>query len=385
MINSNTKVYILSFCLMASSISHAALNNTLMNNTSTNNESIKHLKLTAEQHLAMGLQTALAIKSDLIPSSVYPAQANIPLKTIRSLSSPLSGKVTKLNYVHGPIKKNQVFAEIESPDLLKIQESFLTTISDLKIAQQTLKRAQQLNQSGISSTKKLQQSISDVKKINLNKAQIKKSLELVGMASDSIQLLEKSQQLQAPILQITSPIDGQLFDLNIRLGERVDKNKGLISLGEINPIILLVHVPVEMANSIEEGQKADIIAMHKQGIVEHIDAMVDPMTQSVDIHISVDNKDQKLRTGQLFNIRFLTTEKEPVYQISSNAVIKYADKTVLFVKQDDTIQVIPIKVINITNQSLYFSPKIPFSSPLNIYIKGTTAIKSALDAFTSTE
>jgi membrane fusion protein, heavy metal efflux system len=367
--------FVLSICLLATSLSYAAVTS----------GTITTLELTEKQQLAMGLQTALAVKSDWVPSSIYPAQASIPLKTIRSLSSPLSGKVSKLNYVHGPIKKDQVFAEIESPELLIIQQSFLDALSDLKTAQQSLKRAQQLNQSGISSTKKLQQAISDVKKISLNKTQIKKSLQLVGMPKKSIQNLEKTLQLQAPILQIVSPIDGQLFDLNIRLGERVDKNKDLISLGEINPIILVVHVPVEMVKSIKEGQKVEVIAIGKNGVVEHIDPMVDPMTQSVDVHISVENNDRQLRTGQLFNIRFLTTENKNVYQISSKAIIQYAQQTVLFVKQKNIIQVVPIKVINITNQSLYFSPKVDYSSPLNIYIKGSTAIKSALDAHASSE
>ena len=161
MLNLNTRTIILSSCLMMAGLSQLALAN----------EPETGLTLNSSQQSAMGMQTDLAKQIELVPSAIYPAQATIPLQTIRSLSSPLSGQIIKLNYVHGPIKKGQVIAEIESPELLKIQESFLATLSDLTISRQNLNRSRQLNKSGVSSTKQLQQSLSEVKKLSLKKAQ----------------------------------------------------------------------------------------------------------------------------------------------------------------------------------------------------------------------
>jgi len=349
---------------------------------------VPELQLSLLQQDSMGMQTSLAKKSPWVPSNTYPAQANIPLKTIRILSSPLAGQITSLNYVHGPIQVGEVVAEIESPDLLKMQEEFLATLSDLKIAQQNLKRARQLNKSGVSSTKNLQKSQSKVKKLKLSKAQVRKSLALAGMPTSAIQKLEKTEKLQPAILQIKSPIDGQLFDLEVKLGQRISQNQSLISLGETNPIILVVHVPVKMANKLHEGQQVEVNSVGKTGVVSHIDPMVDPMTQSIDIHISVENNDAKLRTGQLINIRFLMTTKEAVYQTSANAIIQYNGQTTLFVKDknstgEESIRAVSINVVNISNRQLYFIPiqtGLTNTSPLDIYITGSTAIKSAFDA-----
>ena len=374
----NTRTLILSSCLIMSGFSQLTLANEMAN------ESINELTLNATQQSAMGMQTDLAKQIDLVPSAIYPAQATIPLQTMRSLSSPLSGQIIKLNYVHGPIQKDQVIAEIESPDLLKMQEDFLATLSDLNISKQNLNRARQLNKSGVSSTKQLQKAISEVKKLSLKKVQVENNLMLIGMAESAIQNLETTHTLQPANLDIKSPIDGQLFDLQVRLGERVNKNQILISLGETNPIILVVRVPVEMANDIEEMQKVEVIANGKTGVVKHIDLMVDPMTQSVDIHIKVENDDHSLRSGQLFKIRFLTETKATTYQISANAISQYNGKTVVFIQknaqQKESIKALPVKVVNITDKQLYFIPETKQSSPLNIYIKGSTAIKSAMDA-----
>lgn len=383
MFHLNTRTLILSGCLLMSGFSQLSLANDLAGKSA--DASVKGLTLTTAQQSAMGMQMELAKQTDLVPSAIYPAQATIPLQTMRSLSSPLSGQIIKLNYVHGPIQKGQVIAEIESPDLLKIQESFLATLSDLQISRQNLNRVRQLNKSGVSSTKKLQQALSEVKKLSLKKMQFEKNLMLIGMAESAIQNLETTLKLQPANLDIKSPIDGQLFDLEVRLGERVAQNQTIISLGETNPIILVVRVPVETVNDMREGQKVEVVANAKIGEVKHIDPMVDPMTQSVDIHITVQNDDHKLRPGQLFKVRFLTEQKTTTYQISASAISQYNGKTVVFLQQKDFIQALPIQVVNITNKQLYFKPETKQSSPLNVYIKGSTAIKSAMDAANDSE
>ncbi len=387
MFHLNTRTLILSGCLLMSGFSQLSLANDLAGKSASKSAdaSVKGLTLTTAQQSAMGMQMELAKQTDLVPSAIYPAQATIPLQTMRSLSSPLSGQIIKLNYVHGPIQKGQVIAEIESPDLLKIQESFLATLSDLQISRQNLNRVRQLNKSGVSSTKKLQQALSEVKKLSLKKMQFEKNLMLIGMAESAIQNLETTLKLQPANLDIKSPIDGQLFDLEVRLGERVAQNQTIISLGETNPIILVVRVPVETVNDMREGQKVEVVANAKIGEVKHIDPMVDPMTQSVDIHIKVQNDDHKLRPGQLFKVRFLTEQKTTTYQISASAISQYNGKTVVFLQQKDFIQALPIQVVNITNKQLYFKPETKQSSPLNVYIKGSTAIKSAMDAANDSE
>jgi len=340
----------------------------------------KQLVLDSRQQAAMGMKSNIAEQVKLVPSAIYPAQATIPLQTMRMLSSPLSGQIIKLNYVHGPIKKDAVIAEIESPDLLKIQETFLANISDLKISQQNFERARQLNQSGVSSTKKLQQARSEVKKRRLKKEQLKKNLILAGMAEAAVRQLEKTLELQPAIQYIKSPVTGQLFDLQVKLGERVAQNQSIISVGETNPIVLIVRVPVAMADQLQEGQQIEVLSVAKSGVIKHIDMMVDPMTQSVDVHVIVNNDDRQLRSGQLFKIRFLTEKKQLTYKISANAISQYSGKTVIFLQQKTGISALPVQVVNITNQQLYFIPKEQQTSAMHVYIQGTTAIKSAMDA-----
>ncbi len=342
--------------------------------------SASDLTLNQSQRAAMGMETELARPVKLIPSAIFPAQATLPIQTIRVLSSPLPGQIVKLNYVHGLISKGEVIAEIESPELLQMQQVYLANLSDLDTSQQDLERARKLNKSGISSTKKLQQARAQVKKLTLKKAQLERNLLLYGMAETAIQKLQKTHKLQPANLRIIAPIDGQLFDLKARLGERVEQNQTIISLGETDPMILRVRVPVAMANRIKAGQAVQILDSNKSGVVKHIDMMVDPMTQSVSVHIQVQNPHNELRSGQLFKLRFLSESPDNAFQVSANAISMRNGKSVVFVSEGERILTLPVQTINITDKQLYFVAQGSHPEPLIVYIKGATAIKAALDA-----
>ena len=118
-------------CLLAS----ATFSSSSMADTSSS------LSLTTEQQSSMGLSTQMAVKVAQFPSASFPAEAMIPLKTIRTLSSPLSGRISALNVVHGAIKKGENLAEIESAELLGLQTELLTTLADLNVARSELRRA----------------------------------------------------------------------------------------------------------------------------------------------------------------------------------------------------------------------------------------------------
>ncbi len=350
-------------------------------------ESEPSLSLTTEQHSSLGLVTQTALQVTQFPSANFPAEAMIPLKTIRTLSSPLSGIMAALNVVHGPIEKGQILAEIDSPDLLVLQSDLLATVADFKVANSELKRAKQLGRSGVSSAKNLQQASAQVNKLSAVRAQQKRALLMAGMAEDSLNKLLTTQTLQSPTLQITSPIDGQLYDLQVRLGERVNQNQPLFSLGETDPIVLVVRVPVSFSEQLKEGQTAMIPALNKQGIIEHIDPAVDSLTQSVDVHVKVENSAHTIRPGQLFELHFLMNangkDQQALYQVPSNAISQFDGKTVVFTQVNNTIQPLEITVKNITDQTLYFSVQQVSTEVLSIFVKGSTAIRSAFEAAAS--
>lgn len=350
------------------------------------NVAANELILTDAQYESLGLKVAQAKQVAQYPTQNFPAQAMFHPNTVRTLSAPLSGKISRLNKVHGSVSKGQVIAEIESTDLLAFQTQLLSVSSDLKVFKNDLERVKKLRRSGAASAKKLLQAQSAVDKLSAEKVQQEKTLQLIGFAKKSIQKLLSSQQLQSSILKIVSPIDAQIFDLNIRLGERVTLNQALFSLGETNPMLLKVKIPITLANRLKKGDQVKIASLGL-GVIEHIDPDVDAVTQTVDVHVEVDNSNQRIRPGQRFQIHFLMSgandQAQTVYQVPLNAITQFEGKAVVFIKQNKTIMPKNITVKNINNRLLYFSLKQPNSNAsdgLKVFVKGSTAIKAAFEA-----
>lgn len=352
------------------------------------NVAASELLLTDAQYQSLGLQVAQAKQVAQYPTQNFPAQAMFHPKAIRTLSAPLSGKVSRLHVVHGSVSKGQVIAEIESTDLLALQSQLLSVSSDFKVFKSELERVKKLRQSGAASAKKLQQAQADVDKLYAEKIQQKNALQLLGFSKKSIQKLLSSQKIQSSVLFIVSPIDGQIFDLTIRLGERVSENQPLFSLGETNPMLLKVKVPVALANRLKKGDQADVSGLGL-GIIEHIDPDVDAVTQAVDIHVELDNSTHRIRPGQRFQVKFLMSNQDSqahaVYQVPLNAISQFDGETVVFIKEGKAITPKVITVKNINNRQLYFSLQQPRTAEnkantLNVFVKGSTAIKSAFDA-----
>ena len=347
--------------------------------------SANELTLTKAQYQTLGLQVAEAKKIAQFPTQTFPAQAMFHPNAIRTLSAPLSGKISRLNVVHGSVSKGQVIVEIESTELLALQSQLLSVSSDLNVLKNELKRIKKLRQSGVASAKALQQAQADVDKLLAEKNQQITSLKLMGFPKESIKRLLNSQSIQSSVLLIRSPIDGKIFDLKTRLGERVASQQPLFSLGETDSILLNVKVPVALANRLKAGQKAEITSVG-MALIEFIDPAVDAVTQTVDVHVEVANEGHGIRPGQRFQIRFLMSSdllsSPNVYQIPANAISQFEGETVVFIQTGDVIEPKVITVMNIQNHQLYFSLQQEESSlanTLQVFVKGATAIKSAFD------
>jgi multidrug efflux pump subunit AcrA (membrane-fusion protein) len=201
------------------------------------------------------------------------------------------------------------------------------------------------------------------------------------MAPNAIDALEKSHKLQPAVVQITAPVDGELFDLQIRVGQRLTTNQAIISIGQIEPIVVESRVPLQAANQLSLKQKAQLVSLDLVGEIEYIPNFSDPMTQTMNVHIEFTNENHQLRPGQLVTLSFLfeAEPNTPLYVIPRGAISRYDGQDVVYLRQDTRIQVLPIEVKNITGNRLYFTTAAPLPAKAELLIESTAAVKGLLE------
>lgn len=65
--------------------------------------------------------------------------------------------------------------------------------------------------------------------------------------------------------------------------------------------------------------------------------MVDPLSRTMEVRISVQNQGNKLKTGMFAKVRIITQEKQNVVKIPSAAVVsRYGEQWVFVVESDPT-------------------------------------------------
>lgn len=339
------------------------------------------LTLTPEQQASLGIEVTTLKPVSEYASRSYPAEAIVPLSQVTLVTTPVSGLITQIFHVHGPIQAGDIIAEIQSPSLLSAQKNYLNTLSDLQTAKYNLKRAQKLTQNGVVSVKNKQQAEADVNKLSQIRLQQREDLAYSGMDEDTIRKLEKTRKQQSTI-HIKATKTGELFNLKAKVGERLAADAPIISIGQTNPIVVHVKVPTGEVNALSEGMKVSLTGYDKVGEIAHISSFVDPMTQTVEVHTKFVNDAPLIRPGQLLQVHFIESAKdgETLYQCPSSAIASYDGKDVVFLMNDNQPVVIPVKILSMQDKTLVFKPLAPIPANSQVVYKSTSSIKSALSA-----
>ena len=337
------------------------------------------ISLSDAQISALNLKTAALKEQSSYLSNPYPAQAVIPLAQTFLVTTPLNGLIQKLFYVHGPIEKGEVIAELLSPELLNLQKDFLNTYADYRLATAEYQRAIQLNKTGVVSIKKLQEAQSNQDKLNQMLEQQTQDLTLMGMNATALKALKDTRQLQPSLIEIKSPISGELFDLQAKIGERLHANDPIISVGRVDPIVIDANIPTEDADTLTEGQSVQIILgkQTKTASIKHIANFTDPATQSVEVHMVMPNPQKTTRPGQFLTAKFEFSDQTQVYQTQRSAISQLDGQDLVFVKTAQGFKPFAIEVLTFNGTDMTFKALQPLpSDTAEVVVQGASALKA---------
>lgn len=338
------------------------------------------LQLTTEQIDALAIQTQKVDMVKAYPSSTFLAQSMVPLNQRYVVNMPISGQITAIKHVHGHINKGDVIATVYSTELQIMQSNFVATMADLKAQMSALKRAKSLSQTGAISSKKRQELEASVRKLSQMKIQQKQELLNLGMDTKLVTVLENTQKIQSAEFSLVAPVTGELFDVKVEIGKRVDAQAAVVSIAKTNPIVIDLEVPVNDVKGLIEGQSVNVSNLDKPGKVAHISDFVTPDTQSVEVHTVFDNADFAIKPGQLFHVQF--QHEQPAYQTAMNALTTMNNQDIIFVQQQQEIKAVPVIVLQVSNGQLFFNPihRADINAQSIIVVHGTSSLKSNMMA-----
>ena len=302
--------------------------------------------LDADAVAKYGIQVEPVNRQTLTPTVVAPARVSYDLEAMAHVGAVLRGRVVELKARKGDaVKRGQALLVVESSELGEAQSDYLQKQTALAVAgpavgfaKDAYQRAQGLYEGskGITVTE-LQKRKADYQAAQgaLQSAQsaltaAENKLHLLGMTQEAVETLTTSKEIR-PRYTITAPIDGQVTEREVTLGELVNPEKeALLVIADMTKLWVLADVPEARLRELAVGSPARVTVSAVgsdrplQGKVSLIDPALDPNTRSARVRIDLPNPSGDIRPGMFAQAEIAAGTKaapaQPVLAIPDEAV-----------------------------------------------------------------
>jgi cobalt-zinc-cadmium efflux system membrane fusion protein len=324
------------------------------------------VQLTAEHIEKLGIVQGKLVRVSEIPVLFAPAKVLIPPNNEYVVSASQSGIVNQLNASLGDeVKKGDVLAQIDSPNLLSLQSNYLKASSTLQLANSAYQRDKMLAKDGIIANRRVQETQSQFNTATLDVQEAKRILEISGGSA--------SGQLNSH-LAIRSPISGVVIERMVVAGTRIDNLTPLYRVANLNTLWLEIAIPQERISDIKIGDQVDIENTEFNAEISLIGQSVNSENQTVLARAVVKNAPKQIRAGQKLNVQINQLSKQKAFKVPNTAIAQNDGKAFMFIRSAKGFDVKPVTQIGKKDDETIISGD--FSGDETIALKGAAVLKA---------
>lgn len=344
----------------------------------------EEIAITPAEIRNLGIMTASPNVAYEVASIEATARVVIPPMGDTVVSAPHSGLLAGLNVAVGEeVVEGQVIARLQSSEFLALQREFLDALNANMLAQNEFDRDKQLNNEGIISGRRLQETTTRSRIAATSFNEHRQLLQIVGLTESEIHALETRQNL-LQVLEIRAPFDGVILDQMAKTGERLGAMSPIYRLADLSSLWLEINVPQERLSAIRPGMKVEVVGSQVAlpAVVTTIGRSVDPATQAIMVRANLVEAGHALKPGQFVSTRIVSDHKEvseePVWVVPSAAMTRSGDSHFLFVRTAGGFDARPAMVVGEDADFIYIRAEIDADSA--IAVGGVSALKALWSA-----
>ncbi|WP_440993697.1 efflux RND transporter periplasmic adaptor subunit [Cysteiniphilum litorale] len=206
------------------------------------------------------------------------------------------------------VTKGQLIAQIYSPKLLEAEQEFVLALQSKSVA--TNSETSQYNDQ------------TDY----INAARLK--LRALGISDEQIARIEKNKKADV-LIDIYAPISGVVSELEAKEGMYVTPDKNIMSIVDLSTVWLSAEVFPSQVQYLNIGDeisgKINGTNEISKGKLTFISPTIDPVTRTVTIRATLDNKDQLLKPNLYMDVSILSKKLAKSLTVPSSAIIRLKD------------------------------------------------------------
>ena len=265
------------------------------------------------------------------------------------IGANVTGRVSEILGVPGQVvKQGDILAKITSTELTQSQLAYLKAKSASQLADQAANRARILYKEDVIALAELQRRESEASSAKAEFRAANDQLRVQGMDQPSIDRLAKSGVIESTN-NVIATIPGEIVERKINKGQVVQPAEALFTVADLSTLWAVSEIPESNAYLIHKGQKITLIIpalrnAEVEGIVAHVDSIVNPQTRTVVVRMEVPNKDGLIKPGMLATMMIESQPTERLL-VPVSAVIRQDKHDHVFVREDeDTYRMVAVKL-----------------------------------------
>ncbi len=295
--------------------------------------------LTDEQVKAAKITVETAEEKDLDATLATTGRVAFEDVKVGHIYSAVNGRVARINVQLGEhVKKGQVLAVIESPDIGQASSDVTKASADLIAAEHNLQREKEMLATHATSDKEFEAAEDAYRQAKAEKQRAMQKAYLLRTAGS-----EGVSQGFA----LTSPLDGDVLMRNLSLGTEVQGQysiggsvQELFTVGELDEVWVLSDIYESDISRIIAGAHAEVAAVAYptkkfEGKVDWISGTLDPATRTEKVRCTFANPDRLLKQDMYTTVTISVASRKAL-ALPRSAVLHLGDQNVVFVDRGRT-------------------------------------------------
>ncbi len=286
------------------------------------------------------------------PSEIMlPGQVVVPPTQLRIIAAPAAGLVESLFVAPDePVRAGQAVARLRSTELVEAQRLFLAAATADELAQEKLRRDEQLFRERVIAERRLVVARAEATGAASALDERTQLLNLFGMSDQEVAELRRFRRIQQG-LTVTSPVAGVVLGRAATPGERVAQAAPLMTVADLTPLWVNIQVPLSRAPALEANARVLVPAQGAEGFVLRIGRTADAATQSVTAVAEMNRGAEGLRPGQAVTVAMqLRGNGLPQYRVPAGSVVRHRERSWVFIRTPTGFVARPVTVLNETAQ-----------------------------------
>ena len=245
---------------------------------------------------------------------------------------PFDGRVLKSFVRLGQkVRAGQVLFEITSPEYLEISKSYLQSLKSYEKAKADYERKKELAEHGITSKRELEEAYTEAENARQDLVYAEATLRVYGTDPAVVKSGEA--------MKVVAPISGEVAMNNVTVGAYTKADSdALVTIANLDKVWVMALVKERFIGSVTEGATAEIVTEADpenviEGEILNVGNIVDEQTRSVQVMISCDNSDLRLKHGMYVSVHMYTKTYDSVV-LPSTAVFQGDNMSYVYVCTD---------------------------------------------------